>query len=101
MEIFGHVKVAGSDMKRAEKRGCRLKTPPTMITPSADTKPFKSRFISSKNSTDDSAAVPWGIASYILMGGLRTRTQFTQVHVCICVYLYSYIYFYIYIYINL
>ena len=95
MEIFGHVKVAGSDMKRAEKRGYRLKTPPTMITPSAETKPFESRFISSKNSTDDSAAVPWGIASYILVGGLRTRTQFRQVDVFVYIYVHTYISMYI------
>ena len=94
VEINVHVHVPGAEMKRAEKHGYRLKKPPTKMMPSAETKPFESRLISSKNSTDVRAAVPSGIASYILVEGFRMRTQLT--HIDICIYAYSFIYVYTY-----
>ena len=86
-----HVNVAGAEMKRAEKHGYRLKKPPTKMIPSAETKPFESRLISSKNSTDVSAAVPSGIASYVLVEGFRMRTQLTHIDIFICTCLFMYI----------
>ena len=78
-----HVHVAGAEMKRAEKHGYRLKKPPTKMMPSAETKPFESRLISSKNSTDVSAAVPSGVASCVLVEGFRMRTQLTHIDIFI------------------
>jgi len=87
-------------MTRAEQRGYRLKKPPTMITPSAETNPLESRLISSKNKTDESAAVPSGIALYILVVGFGTRTEVTQKYICLyTLYIYIYISIHIYIYI--